>query len=164
MRGWKIVSSMSVHPRLRGELRIPGNRHNGGGGSSPLTRGTHSPAVWRQFAGRFIPAYAGNSVAYIGSKRNLAVHPRLRGELGRITEAASMTLGSSPLTRGTLERLPSKKRANAVHPRLRGELLLRVTFLLLACGSSPLTRGTQQKELMDYQAQRFIPAYAGNSL
>ena len=51
----------SVHPRLRGELamRIHGNRLNY----------------------RFIPAYAGNSLASVHTQSALAVHPRLRGEL-----------------------------------------------------------------------------------
>ena len=53
--------SKSVHPRLRGELRLqlPGGRlHNG---SSPLTRGTQLAIRQRERGRRFIPAYAGNS-------------------------------------------------------------------------------------------------------
>ena len=55
--------SKSVHPRLRGELRLqlPGGRlHNG---SSPLTRGTQLAIRQRERGRRFIPAYAGNSYA-----------------------------------------------------------------------------------------------------
>ena len=95
-----------------------------------------------------------------------------------------MTLGSSPLTRGTrhliLPRLILKRfipayagnsvnsvvrnQRTTVHPRLRGEL----KFCSCGCGfnrgSSPLTRGTLHDLQTSARLFRFIPAYAGNSL
>ena len=73
--------SRTVHPRLRGEL--------GGGliaiddrsGSSPLTRGTPPMYPRPLERGRFIPAYAGNSALVRQNAAQVAVHPRLRGEL-----------------------------------------------------------------------------------
>ena len=92
--------------------------------------------------------------------------------------------GSSPLTRGTLppkenplfsgrfipayagnsKNMESIWEVDAVHPRLRGELQsLRMLFLAIF-GSSPLTRGTPPDSVSKAIKDRFIPAYAGNSL
>ena len=51
----------SVHPRLRGELRIVKCPEHGYYGSSPLTRGTLNNRGALMDVDRFIPAYAGNS-------------------------------------------------------------------------------------------------------
>ena len=92
----------AVHPRLRGELNIRTADAMAPTGSSPLTRGT--PFSHRNICvlQRFIPAYAGNSVAKAKSKNRLAVHPRLRGELRPLSNHNTLIFGSSPLTRGTL--------------------------------------------------------------
>ena len=50
-------------------------------GSSPLTRGTHVFDIVKQKRIRFIPAYAGNSNNDPMQFAEVAVHPRLRGEL-----------------------------------------------------------------------------------
>ena len=91
--------------------------------------------------------------------------------------------GSSPLVRRTLETgkltiddgrfIPacagnSKLRdprpaLKTVHPRLRGELLELLKRCYVRSGSSPLARGTQDLDRLGYVADRFIPAYAGNS-
>ena len=52
----------------------------------------------------------------------------------------------------------------AVHPRLRGELIPEPERKLETGGSSPLTRGTLTGNSAKQQKERFIPAYAGNSL
>ena len=51
-----------------------------------------------------------------------------------------------------------------VHPRLRGELKSLINDDLETGGSSPLTRGTHIANCRDLVLERFIPAYAGNSL
>ena len=111
-------------------------------GSSPLTRGTRENSSPHEFHGRFIPAYAGNSVLPAVCMRDRSVHPRLRGELYFSTLCLMQSSGSSPLTRGT--HLPGLKQKDKdrfipayagnsvspasqasmrpVHPRLRGEL------------------------------------------
>ena len=71
----------TVHPRLRGELQIPGESSLDVYGSSPLTRGTPGADSSGCRNGRFIPAYAGNSNNRIQSITSSSVHPRLRGEL-----------------------------------------------------------------------------------
>ena len=71
----------SVHPRLRGELRLAGIRKLLLDGSSPLTRGTLDTFFFFVPTRRFIPAYAGNSRTMETRYTASAVHPRLRGEL-----------------------------------------------------------------------------------
>ena len=113
-----------------------------------------------------------------------SVHPRLRGELLRLSGITSVNAGSSPLTRGTrmqklavwlaLRFIPAyagnsysfeqTHSRGAVHPRLRGELLHKPYNEGRFLGSSPLTRGTPKALANDICVVRFIPAYAGNSV
>ena len=154
------------------------------GGSSPLTRGTQSQSQEGVYSPRFIPAYAGNSRKSPFTVPPYPVHPRLRGELYRLSKKRFSRHGSSPLTRGT--RCDRHQRFNvcrfipayagnsldrgasingdAVHPRLRGELIGLARRLRRRTGSSPLTRGPPDLIQHYEDHQRFIPAYAGNSL
>ena len=91
----------TVHPRLRGELQIPGESSLDVYGSSPLTRGTPGADSSGCRNGRFIPAYAGNSSSALTHTALGSVHPRLRGELGTFQGVHIEFDGSSPLTRGT---------------------------------------------------------------
>ena len=151
---------------------------------SPLARGTLGRVFQLIDNLRFIPAYAGNSLGEQVVYNKEMVHPRLRGELVPLPELILAVVGSSPLTRGTHspEHLPpfgsrfipayagnssliaSAPGIHRVHPRLRGELRTEVTTANLESGSSPLTRGTHIKRLCISRTERFIPAYAGNSL
>ena len=79
--GFYRRSGRTVHPRLRGELFDYVEYFQHYGGSSPLTRGTLLLVTYLLNAGRFIPAYAGNSVSRKTLETVLTVHPRLRGEL-----------------------------------------------------------------------------------
>ena len=71
-------------------------------GSSPLARGTQPHCQRTRTPSRFIPAYAGNSTSTITFLAPMAVHPRLRGELLVSCLFIALSVGSSPLTRGTL--------------------------------------------------------------
>ena len=155
--------TVTVHPRLRGELFMKMKRTHRIPGSSPLTRGTRGVSM--------------------SSRRLRPVHPRLRGELTRGAHRLSNIDGSSPLTRGTLINAPedrigsrfipayagnsrsisSAMSLSPVHPRLRGELGVLRYRSGLSCGSSPLTRGTHCQFGWSDSSRRFIPAYAGNS-
>ena len=104
---WRLRYScglVPVHPRLRGELGCSGGALSLLDGSSPLTRGTRRPRDLQLFDHRFIPAYAGNSALTKASRSCSSVHPRLRGELYINLYLYLSKTGSSPLTRGTLER------------------------------------------------------------
>jgi len=69
-----------VHPRICGEH--PGHRrtHALNAGSSPHMRGTHKPFLLFPPISRFIPAYAGNTLATDRPSKLIAVHPRICGE------------------------------------------------------------------------------------
>ena len=91
---------------------------------------------------RLIPARAGNTYARPRFSAMSAAHPRSRGE-HRLVHFEKITLrGSSPLARGTL--IPS-------------------TFQRSPFGSSPLARGTREHATPTNQANRLIPARAGNT-
>ena len=154
----------TVHPRLRGELSGAVVEALIVGGSSPLTRGTPGSNVRPKDVLRFIPAYAGNSQDTHLVRDLPSVHPRLRGELTIRISMVICTSGSSPLTRGTLNDSPYKALTRTVHPRLRGELLNGAPLSQDQGGSSPLTRGTLFWDFIEEVDERFIPAYAGNSL
>ena len=117
-----LSGTNTVHPRLRGELRMSAGKPSKNSGSSPLARGTHRLEFFLVASRRFIPACAGNS-PLIRSKTTLSpVHPRLRGELAEVVSDPQNADGSSPLARGTLLALSYPVISHSVHPRLRGEL------------------------------------------
>ena len=99
-----LISSKTVHPRLRGELEKEFIKPANHCGSSPLTRGTPQLAVITAAWVRFIPAYAGNSPNRSRFIFFSSVHPRLRGELDGNRGTQRFKDGSSPLTRGTRRR------------------------------------------------------------
>ena len=113
--------------------------------------------------GRFIPAYAGNSLPVNPTSTEGPVHPRLRGEL-MVYGTAQDAAGFIPAYAGNSKSRPGRTHSITVHPRLRGELFVNPFESDGNNGSSPLTRGTLTEYLSKWPASRFIPAYAGNSL
>ena len=132
---------------------------------------------------RFIPAYAGNASG-LGSRTPAGrVHPRIRGERRLRKLSKDDEAGSSPHTRGTLNRVslmagsvrfipayagnagfrPSGPDGHAVHPRIRGERIEAMLLFFFRGGSSPHTRGTLPVAIEPTFNARFIPAYAGNA-
>ena len=95
---------------------------------------------------------------------DLAVHPRLRGELGEKVVESINRLRFIPAYAGNSASVTPIDLTKSVHPRLRGELNMSFKVYKKAAGSSPLTRGTQENGSLSNAATRFIPAYAGNSL
>ena len=91
----------SVHPRIRGERRIPMRNAGHLFGSSPHTRGTQQRDCPCRALDRFIPAYAGNARRTPSLRRRATVHPRIRGERGNRARSLCSDCGSSPHTRGT---------------------------------------------------------------
>ena len=110
-------------------------------------------------------------------------HPRSRGENGTVEVAAWLDGGSSPLTRGKLDRRgcleglaglipahagktsccsPGRSPCGA-HPRSRGENLCEVEDADAPAGSSPLTRGKHVGWLSEDGMGRLIPAHAGKT-
>ena len=70
-------------------------------GSSPLARGTRSLRSRTSGRERFIPAGAGNTQYQLPFFPRRAVHPRWRGEHGNSSRFPAISIGSSPLARGT---------------------------------------------------------------
>ena len=132
-------------------------------GSSPRARGTH--LAINECAGiqRFIPAGAGNTTSEAQTCTAPTVHPRGRGEHGRIYFTGGYRAGSSPRARGTRParhparlshrfipagagntyRYRSRVSCVSVHPRGRGEHILRMSAAPPQAGSSPRARGTR---------------------
>ena len=152
-----------VYPRWRGE-------HIGGSvvmqaraGLSPLARGTHRLILLACYAGRFIPAGAGNTPMRLTPAVQSTVYPRWRGEHAARIKYVAAGCGLSPLARGTRRRMqPAYKRyrfipagagntdwrkqreaEGAVYPRWRGEHADGRHAGGKRIGLSPLARGTR---------------------
>ena len=100
---------ISVYPRWRGEHNRPYEDHWHGGGLSPLARGTLSRKRRYLLIPRFIPAGAGNTSNCCNGQRSHAVYPRWRGEHCLGGGSAQPRNGLSPLARGTLVLLASRR-------------------------------------------------------
>ena len=97
---WRFI------PAGAGNTTIHGQTQAGTSGSSPLARGTRTLRTPGRLTGRFIPAGAGNTNITVPALRSTSVHPRWRGEHGKLAGVHPHEFGSSPLARGTLD-LPS---------------------------------------------------------
>ena len=176
-------STITVHPRGRGEHSRSTNTPPAGRGSSPRARGTLYTRTSRAVCDRFIPAGAGNTFTRVESFLRLVVHPRGRGEHPILRTTIGSIGGSSPRARGT--RRPIGRDRNScgfipagagnttrprpfhtafeVHPRGRGEHRCRRATHARRRGSSPRARGTRHDQSNRLGCRRFIPAGAGNT-
>ena len=91
-----------AHPRSRGENRRVSLRRPRVRGSSPLTRGKHSPHLHNKNRVRLIPAHAGKTSRSGVVALAAGAHPRSRGENAERGGGDQLLGGSSPLTRGKL--------------------------------------------------------------
>ncbi|ESD09704.1 hypothetical protein HMPREF1595_01692 [Escherichia coli 907672] len=90
-----------VYPRWRREHAVIRYFQFITPGLSPLARGTHTEEVKELKAQRFIPAGAGNTVAYSGPVAKTPVYPRWRGEHAEWLRSSQLPCGLSPLAQGT---------------------------------------------------------------
>ncbi len=95
------ASCRPVHPRVCGEHFFFFPLFSLDGGSSPRMRGTSDGCRALSRFWRFIPAYAGNILAFDRVSRSFTVHPRVCGEHRRALRRIALTHGSSPRMRGT---------------------------------------------------------------
>ena len=79
-RASRAPDRASVHPRVGGEHCLAKGTELPTNGSSPRGRGTPLPLPALPALPRFIPAWAGNTVARIRAIMTFAVHPRVGGE------------------------------------------------------------------------------------
>ena len=172
-----------AHPRSRGENG--GNRSRGPfvEGSSPLTRGKHSPRTGYYASQGLIPAHAGKTGFGAGVAGVDGAHPRSRGENLIRSLSSVCSAGSSPLTRGKQFKLDESVRVGGLipahagktrmwgpclctgwaHPRSRGENTRLPFYGPQRVGSSPLTRGKQCASRNGYFPAGLIPAHAGKT-
>ena len=168
---------------MRGERPVFPRGRLADDGSSPHARGTHDDRRRSPPHRRFIPACAGNAINVDTRKVVKTVHPRMRGERIAIHRSIYLSIGSSPHTRGTLNKPKWKGKVYrfipayagnavrasvcavlmAVHPRIRGERAINRAVVKTLRGSSPHTRGTHSCSGKLARCSRFIPAYAGNA-
>ena len=74
-----IMSSITVHPHIRGAYFRYSVSNIGGGGSSPHTWGIPVQRTGSRQDGRFIPTYVGHTVVRFGVAGLHGVHPHIRG-------------------------------------------------------------------------------------
>ena len=172
-----------AHPRSRGENRLQGHPARPLPGSSPLTRGKHEPLVYERRRSGLIPAHAGKTCLACTERSGAGAHPRSRGENVRFAAVPWAFVGSSPLTRGKLDRRGGFKglaglipahagktgstRGGRVpmraHPRSRGENSSSPSWRVVLRGSSPLTRGKRGCVPDLAPGDGLIPAHAGKT-
>ncbi|SUF46108.1 Domain of uncharacterised function (DUF2825) [Salmonella enterica] len=102
-RNWAeaVFTFAAVYPRWRGEHSHCSIWGLTTGGLSPLARGTPPCSGVNITCGRFIPAGAGNTPAVLAAHYSTPVYPRWRGEHGLLTTSTALSVGLSPLARGT---------------------------------------------------------------
>ena len=108
------------HPRSRGEYRCRWNVSSSTTGSSPLSRGIPSHEGFPSSKRGIIPALAGNTRQAPAVMVRHTDHPRSRGEYVRQVLSASVSLGSSPLSRGIHGRQSMCGRPMRIIPALAG--------------------------------------------
>ena len=117
-----------AHPRSRGENNLGASPGHCSCGSSPLTRGKRCPAASRSAARGLIPAHAGKTRRGWRAGARPGAHPRSRGENRGHTPPACPLAGSSPLTRGKLNRTVGMRGRVGLIPAHAGKTLPDLRF------------------------------------
>ena len=109
-----LPTARLAHPRSRWENMQAAMQLTRDNGSSPLTRGKHSPCLPVHTLVGLIPAHAGKTVDEVFGSFSSRAHPRSRGENISRRPATVAKRGSSPLTRGK----PSRQLEDLARQRL----------------------------------------------
>ena len=182
-RGPRNDTACGAHPHSRGEnCRLPDARRRVEG-SSPLTRGKLLCQALECSAEGLIPTHAGKTLSSPLALPDAEAHPHSRGE-NSTSSTSSLTLhGSSPLTRGKLDKVrghqghgglipthagktsPGRRshHGSRAHPHSRGENWLLVAVCVGVEGSSPLTRGKHVDVRRARARGGLIPTHAGKT-
>jgi hypothetical protein len=157
-----LTALLPVHPRARGDLMPMRSTMMYPRGSSPRSRGSLLEPLELRLYRRFIPALAGISPLPSSPAPDTPVHPRARGDLPNRSAYVFPMNGSSPRSRGPLERklhlivdgrfIPALAeisqrpafpfRPATVHPRARGDLSSWRVLHSWMLGSPPRPRGS----------------------
>ena len=115
------LSRHTAHPRSRGENLPVLHPSMTVDGSSPLTRGKRTGPEACHHQARLIPAHAGKTRLSPPRSRTTRAHPRSRGENAALTCRSFATRGSSPLTRGKLDRVHALRVRDRLIPAHAGK-------------------------------------------
>ena len=171
------------HPRACGANRLSSAYSRAVSGSSPRVRGKQLEREMLEYAGRIIPARAGQTWEATRRPRPGSDHPRACGANRLISVAAACRAGSSPRVRGKhgqraragrFDRIiparagqtsPTRheRYPNADHPRACGANYCCLTDARLTSGSSPRVRGKLAHYGDSIDSDRIIPARAGQT-
>ena len=154
---------MRAHPRSRGENggRVAGLR--GVRGSSPLTRGKLADAMDQTRGEGLIPAHAGKTPDQRCKAVGRPAHPRSRGENGGRVAGLRGVRGSSPLTRGKLNRNVGMRGRVGLIPAHAGKTPTRHPQSS-GCSAHPRSRGENMLGCTTpTRLERLIPAHAGKT-
>ena len=115
------VNHVLAHPRSRGENVAYTFNPTTQAGSSPLTRGKLPEDPHDTCVLGLIPAHAGKTRSVASMSTVRPAHPRSRGENGPLPAEGMELDGSSPLTRGKLERPAGSPRPHRLIPAHAGK-------------------------------------------
>ena len=132
-----------VHPRVCGEVQpVPGKSEEPVGSPPRVRGGPRYVSSMRRMVG-FTPACAGRSLSTLRSAPRSWVHPRVCGEVFRLSTSEELNPGFTPACAG---RSPSSSKDR-----------------LLMAGSPPRVRGGLALEPIHRICDGFTPACAGRS-
>ena len=117
-------SSLTAHPRSRGENFEETSLLASCPGPSPLTRGKPQLLADGLVQARLIPAHAGKTTCRRASSVATSAHPRSRGENPILAHDGGRLDGSSPLTRGKRDLPLSESLAEGLIPAHAGKTSL----------------------------------------
>ena len=129
------------HPRARGENRQWVTLPNSKRGTSPRTRGKLALAERLLSRNRNIPAHAGKTGTRGSRGHRKREHPRARGENYLDQYMSLAQAGTSPRTRGKLNRPGGLVKVSRNIPAHAGKTVPSNLPVRTAAGTSPRTRG-----------------------
>ena len=157
------LTSISVHPHIRGAYSGSGKSRSLKNGSSPHTWGIHRRYQPFRAGSRFIPTYVGHTstvAARVASSTGSSPHtwgipePH-KFQAQRVRFIPTYVGHTHPL------QLPGK--LPTVHPHIRGAYSRADTFTCFPHGSSPHTWGILVHISQLLGIHRFIPTYVGHT-
>ena len=152
-----------AHPRSRGENPDVVVGEVPCAGSSPLTRGKPVERRGQPRLLRLIPAHAGKTCSPPRRTEGGWAHPRSRGENPLVDRLTAVAGGSSPLTRGKLDRVPIRRDNLGLIPAHAGK-----TMMLKGCDWPSAAHPRSRGENLEVPAgpgggEGLIPAHAGKT-
>ena len=177
------ISSIPVHPHIRGAYCSGPFLGGTPAGSSPHTWGI-LPQAWKMpISHRFIPTYVGHTSCIFVTHSGTPVHPHIRGAYGSDNGQHSKHAGSSPHTWGILSSSSTSSacwgfiptyvghtasssiltQTGSVHPHIRGAYQRGQALPPCLHGSSPHTWGKRSHRVKSFHPLRFIPTYVGHT-